>query len=119
MGEGSSKDAKPAVDLGVLREATGGDRDLMEELAELYVSDADLQIRALDDAMDNRDMDRIRRIGRTLRAASESVGAAAAAEAFARLEAGARAGSLEAVREATEAVRDEFVRVKRVLADLR
>ena len=48
----SDEDPKaPAVDLVILREATGGDRDLMQELAELYVGDADLQIRALGDAL--------------------------------------------------------------------
>lgn len=118
MGQGEeSRDE--AVDLEVLREATAGDRDLMQELAGLYLGDTDLQLRALDDALENKEVDRLKRIGRSMKDASEGVGANAAAEIFARLEAAAVRGDLEAIRTEIDAGRREFARVQKALADLR
>lgn len=111
--------APDAVDLNVLRDATGGDRDLMQELAELYLNDSDLQLRALDDAIENKEMDRIRRIAQALIAASEAVGAATAAGIFRELEASAQAGDAASVREAIDRGIGEFARVKQCLADFR
>ena len=108
-----------AVDLDALRQATGGDRDLMQELAELYVSDADLQLRALGDALQNNELDRLRRIGHALTGASASIGAIRAAEIFRTLEHAAKAGDTDAIRDAIEEGRAEFVRIRRALADLR
>lgn len=107
-----------AVDLGVLDEATGGDRDLMQELARLYVSDADLQLRALDDALQNKELDRLRRIGHALCGSSATIGAPHAAEIFRELEDAAKAGDHERIRGAIEQGRAEFVRVKSALAGL-
>jgi len=120
MAKPSGEDAVgPAIELAVLRDATGGDRDLMQELAELYVSDADLQLRALGDALRNNEMDRIKRIGHTLAGASASIGATAATEMFRGLEEAAKAGDTDRIRELNERLALEFVRVKRALADLR
>jgi HPt (histidine-containing phosphotransfer) domain-containing protein len=120
MSKPSGEDAVgPAIDLQVLRDATGGDRDLMQELAELYVSDADLQLRALTDALDNNELDRIKRIGHTLSGASASVGAATAAGVFRDLEAAAKAGETDRIRGLIERSTSEFARVRRALADLR
>ena len=120
MAKPSSGDADgPAVDFAVLRDATGGDRDLMQELSALYVGDADLQLRALDDALENNEMDRIRRIGHALRGSSASVGAVVAARIFGELEDAARAGQADRIREAIDRGAAEFVRVRRSLADLR
>ena len=109
----------PAVDLGILREATGGDRDLMQELAELYMGDADLQIRALGDALQNNELDRLRRIGHTLKGASASIGATPAAALFEELEIASKAGETETIKRIIEAVTREFERVRVALADLR
>ena len=107
------------LDFNVLEEATGGDRDLMRELAGLYLSDADLQIRAIEDAVTTRDLERVRRIAHNLVIASESVGAQGAAEAFRALEDTARDGRADAVETAVARGHDEFERVKRSVAELR
>lgn len=120
MSQGSQKHAaSEAVDLEVLREATGGDRDLMQELAELYLNDTDLQLRALEDALQNKELDRIRRIGHALRGSSISVGAGPAAEIFRDLEDSARDNDTGRVRDAIERGGEEFARIRRALADLR
>jgi HPt (histidine-containing phosphotransfer) domain-containing protein len=111
--------SKGPVDLQVLRQATSGDRDLMEELAELYLNDADLQLRALDDALQNREYDRIRRIGHSLKGSSASIGAGQAAEAFKVLEDAARSQDEAAIKAAIAKGTAEFERVKRALAELR
>jgi HPt (histidine-containing phosphotransfer) domain-containing protein len=107
------------LDFNVLEEATGGDRDLMRELAALYLSDADLQIRAIEDAVTSRDLERVRRIAHNLVIASESVGAQGAADAFRALEDSAREGPSAAVATAVARGQDEFERVKRSVAELR
>ena len=108
-----------AVDLGVLREATVGDRDLMQHLAEIYVTDADLQLRALDDALENKDSDRIKRIGHALRGSSLQVGANTMAAISEELEKMGKAGSLDGAPDAIARARAEFARVRQALADLR
>lgn len=107
------------LDFSVLEEATGGDRDLMRELAALYLSDADLQIRAIEDAVSSRDLERVRRISHNLVIASESVGAQGAAEAFRLLEESARDGQAPAVEAAVARGHSEFDRVKKSVAELR
>lgn len=118
MGQGDER-REPAVDLEVLRSATHGDRDLMQELAGLYLGDTDLQLRALDDALENKEVDRLRRIGRALRDSSEGVGATNASEIFGKLETAAAGGDFDAVRLAIDEGKREFDRVKKALADLR
>jgi HPt (histidine-containing phosphotransfer) domain-containing protein len=111
--------SRTPVDMAVLRQATSGDRDLMEELAELYLNDADLQLRALDDALENKEYDRIRRIGHSLKGSSSSIGAGTAAEAFKSLEEAGRAQDETAIRAAIARGTAEFERVKKALAELR
>jgi HPt (histidine-containing phosphotransfer) domain-containing protein len=115
----SSEPLERQVDLEVLRTATSGDRDLMQELAALYVGDCDLKVRALDDALANGELDRIRQIGHALKGASQSVGALPAAEVFARLEEAGRRGDRPTILEAIEASRSAFDQVRRALAELR
>ena len=107
-----------ALDLGILEEATGGDRDLMEELARLYINDADLQLRALEDALQNKELDRLRRIGHALCGSSATVGAPVAAAIFRELEQAARAGDQDRIRSAIRRGTAEFARVRVALADL-
>lgn len=117
---GDSAAEKPdAVDLEVLREATAGDRDLMQELASLYLSDTDLQLRALGDAVQNKEGDRLKRIASSMIAASEGIGAERSVAIFEALESAAKAGDFESVAKAIEEGRAEFVRVQKALADLR
>lgn len=108
-----------AVDLEVLRNATDGDRDLMQELAQLYMNDADLQLRAIEDAISNKDMDRLRRIGSSLWQSSESIGAHEAAALFKEMEIAARAADLATLREVARKAWPVFERVRSALADLR
>jgi len=110
---------RASVELDVLRDATGGDRDLMQELAELYVSDSDLQLRALDDALQNKELDRIRRIAAALESSSASVGAVTAAGIFRELGQAAREGDADRIRRTIDEGVDEFERVRKSLADLR
>ena len=116
-GQGESEPG--AVDLEVLREATAGDRDLMQHLAELYVNDADLQLRALDDAVENKETDRIARIGHALKGASLSVGATVVAGLSDEIERAGKAGDLGRAVEAIAKAHGEFERVRKALADLR
>ena len=110
---------RDAVDPEVLEEATAGDRDLVQHLAELYVNDTDLQLRALDDALENKEADRIARIGHALKGSSLSMGAGPMAAISEELELAAKAGDLDRASHAIRAAQVEFVRVRRALADHR
>jgi hypothetical protein len=109
----------PGLNFQVLEEATGGDRDLMRELAALYLSDADLQIRAIEDAIQTRDLERVRRISHNIVIASEGIGAVGAGDAFRRLEETVTASNAEQIEAAFDTARDEFDRVRRSMAELR
>jgi HPt (histidine-containing phosphotransfer) domain-containing protein len=108
-----------ALDLGILEEATGGDLDLMQDLAVLYVNDADLQLRALDDALQNKELDRLNKLGHALCGSSAQVGASVAAEIFRELEEAARDGDQDRIRSAIRRGRAEFARVRAAFAALR
>jgi HPt (histidine-containing phosphotransfer) domain-containing protein len=118
MGQ-TAGDKPDAVDLEILRGATVGDRDIMQELASLYLSDTDLQLRALGDALQNKEADRLKRIGASLTTASQGIGAEPAAAIFHELEEAAKAGDFDRVARAIEEGRAEFARVQKALADLR
>ncbi len=108
-----------AVDLTVLREATMGDRDLMQHLAEIYTTDSDLQLRALEDALENKESDRIARIGHALMGSSLQVGANEMARISEQLETMGKKNELGDAADAIRRGRAEFIRVRKALADLR
>jgi HPt (histidine-containing phosphotransfer) domain-containing protein len=107
-----------AIDLTVLRTATGEDPDLMKEIASLYVSDAGPRLAALGEAIAEGDLDRARLVAHSLKGASASIGAGPAADAFAELEMAAREGDLSRVAAAASTGRLAVDRACRALSRL-
>lgn len=78
--------SSPVLDEAMLAEVTGGDPDLIRELAELYISDSGEQLESMERALAARDIEGVGRIAHGLKGASASIGAEEARAAFLRLE---------------------------------
>ena len=99
------------LSLSTLEEASGGDRELMEELAQLYSTDAEDQFGALREAVAQGDIERIGRVAHGLKGSSASIGACEAADAFRHIENMGREGTLDGIETRIEDARLAFVEV--------
>lgn len=109
----------PILNRAALDEATGGDDELMQELAELYVTDADAQIIALATAVEAQDLDAVGRVAHGLKGSSASIGALEAAEAFRILEAIGRGADASDLGTALARARSALGRLRGELTTLR
>lgn len=97
-------------------DATGGDTELMQELAGLYLEDADAQLPSLVEAATQRDMERLSRVAHGLKGSSASIGADRAANAFRLLEEMGRAGAADGIEDAIDRAREAYTIVRERLA---
>ncbi len=93
-------------------DATGGDVELMQELAGLYLADADAQMPGLEEAVVQRDMERVSRVAHGLKGSSASIGADRVANVFKIIEAMGRDGTEDGLDDAVAAARDAYVVVR-------
>jgi HPt (histidine-containing phosphotransfer) domain-containing protein len=106
------------LNLRQFEDATGGDAELMQELALLYLDDTAARFPTLEEAAARRDLESVGSVAHAMKGSSASIGADQAAEAFKTLEMigrGARADGLDdavaAARAAFEAVRQRLSRM--------
>ena len=116
MDNGSTEPA--VLDRAQLEEATGGDADLIRELAELYVEDAESQLGTLRDASAAGQLEEVHRVAHGLKGSSASIGATEAAAAFRALEMMGRTGATVGLDEALTAAESAFERARAALANL-
>lgn len=93
-------------------DATGGDTELMQELAVLYLEDADAQLPTLEEAAAQRDLERLSRVAHGLKGSSASIGADSAADAFKTLEMMGRDGRDAGLEDAVAAARTAYSTVR-------
>ena len=74
------------ADLNVTLERLDGDRDLLRELADLYIADYPGQLQNLFDAVEAGDIERIKRVAHKIKGTAWSFGAKPASALAARLE---------------------------------
>ena len=89
-------------------DATGGDAELMQELAELYLADADAQLPSLEEAAARRDLEHVTRVAHGLKGSSASIGADRVADAFKTLETMGREGTEAGLDDAVALARDAY-----------
>jgi PAS domain S-box-containing protein len=94
----------------------GGDRDLLRELAGLFLDDLPNQLAALREAVKTCDRAVMQRTAHTLKGAVGTFGARPAFEAALRLETMARNGDLTQADEACAALDGSLVRLRSILA---
>jgi HPt (histidine-containing phosphotransfer) domain-containing protein len=110
-----------AIDLDVfarLREITGDDPEFLAELVDTYLADGEAQVRALREAQAD-DLSALVRPAHSLKSSSASIGATALAERCRTLEAEARAGHVDDVDGAIEAIAEGFATAAAELAAMR
>ncbi len=113
MDHGST--ATDVLDRNMLDEVAAGDLELIRELAELYIDDAEAQLVALDEAVAAGDLPAVGRVAHGLKGSSASLGAGEAAEAFRQLEELGRNGQSEGLADAVTHGHEAFERVRAVL----
>jgi len=114
------EDAHPApvLDVDALRAVSGGDRELMVELAQLYVDDSRQQLAALESAVVASDLEEVGSVAHGLKGSSASVGCSEAAGAFKVLEELGRTATADGVPEALTEAKAAFVRAVEALTQI-
>jgi HPt (histidine-containing phosphotransfer) domain-containing protein len=110
-----------AIDRAVfarLGEITGDDPEFLAELVDTYLADGDAQVRALREAPAG-DLAALVRPAHSLKSSSASIGAMALADRCRSLEADARAGQVDDVDGAIEAIAEGFAAAATELAAIR
>jgi PAS domain S-box-containing protein len=95
----------------------GGDRELMRELASIFLETYPQWLAKIREAVFGRDAAAVRRLAHTLKGSVGQLGAAATAKAAARLEAMGEKGDLVGAGEAFAVLEDELHRLDPVLAE--
>ncbi len=108
--------ARPEVDMGALREITGGDAEFERDLVATFVSSGDRCLAEIVSALKVSDLDTIGKRAHALKGASANIYAAGLAAAASSLESAARANS---VGEMDGLVRELTQKLQAVNAELR
>lgn len=106
------------LDTSVLADVSGGDRELIVELVDLYVADAESQFSQLETAAAGVDLDQVGRIAHALKGASASVGCNEASKCFKQLEAMGRTGQSEGLTPSVAEARAALSRAQAALRNL-
>jgi PAS domain S-box-containing protein len=88
----SATAGQPEVDLDRALEMLGGNRQLLDEVLEVYIADLPKKRHAVREALESGDLAALRLVAHSLKSTCGSAGAFAAGDAAARLEAAAEAG---------------------------
>ena len=102
-----------------LRDMAGGDPAFIAELIDTYLDDGVRQLGELEAAIAAGDAAGAVRPAHSLKTGSANVGATRVAALCAKVEAGAREGSLDGAADALATIRDGFERARRELVALR
>ncbi|WP_049876512.1 hybrid sensor histidine kinase/response regulator [Sorangium cellulosum] len=112
----SSITARPMFDRTKALERTGGDADLLRELAEVFLEECPRWMSDIDDAVAAGDARKLQRAAHSLKGGVDSFGARGAFEASFALEKMARANELGSLAEAQFALRAQIERLLPELA---
>jgi CheY-like chemotaxis protein/HPt (histidine-containing phosphotransfer) domain-containing protein len=101
----------PPFDLGGALQRLEGDRELLEELARLFLEECPRNIAGMREALQTGDAGLLERLAHTMKGSSASVGAVRVSEASLALEHQSRSGSLADSTEYIERIQQEVDRV--------
>lgn len=107
------------IDIERIDDTTGGDKEFLAELVEIYLEDGQLRVNELGEALAAQDPDQLAKTAHKLKGSSANMGANDLMNLCQQLEALGRAGSLEGVSGILQEVQQEFVRVKKALIRIR
>jgi CheY-like chemotaxis protein/HPt (histidine-containing phosphotransfer) domain-containing protein len=112
--------SRPAVDAAVLTrlaESMGGDDAFVTELIEQFVTDSPPLVAAARKGLEAGDAGEVRRAAHTLKSNAATFGANELSDRSSRLEAAAKAGTLDDAPEQIDAIAEELERVHAALRD--
>jgi HPt (histidine-containing phosphotransfer) domain-containing protein len=101
----------PAWDIAAALERVEGDRELLEELAQLFVEECPKGMQEIADALAAGNPALLERHAHTMKGSSANIGASAAAAAALALEQEARSGDLSHAREDFQVLQAEIARL--------
>ncbi len=107
-----------AMDRAEALERAGGDEELLQELAELFLAESPKWLAQVRDAIAGGDAPGLQRAAHTLKGAVGTFGARAAFRAALQLETIGRAGAVTGAAEAYGALEEAIVQLERALAGL-
>jgi PAS domain S-box-containing protein len=103
------------VDLGILRDAVGDDPEVVNSLISLFLENSAERLKNLEEALRNRDFERIEREAHSFKGASGNVGAVELYDLLYQLEKAGKNRQLKVAEEVWTVVRSEYGRVKEYL----
>jgi two-component system, sensor histidine kinase and response regulator len=106
---------EPVLDKPALMNQVGGDGKFVRQLADLFLTESQDQLSALEKFLEERDADGIARCAHSLKGSLGSLHAARASKAALDLERLARAGDIERVSEGFDVLKKEVERVRAAL----
>ena len=116
---GSPAGAPPCLDREAALERVGGDRDLLHEIAGLFLEETPVLMERMDAALRQRDAAALERAAHSLKGSAATFGAASVAEAAAELEALARGADFARAEAALGALEEAVGRLRPALTALR
>jgi two-component system, sensor histidine kinase and response regulator len=105
-----AKDGSRILDVTAALEHVEGDRELLEELAHLFIEGSPASLDDIRRALSERDAHRLERLAHTIKGSSASLGANRVSEAALVLEMRARSGALENAGELIDSLQAELDR---------
>ena len=111
-------DTVAILNLAAALERVGGDRELLEEVAQLFLDTSPNLFAQIGHAVETRDTVALERAAHTLKGSVGNFGADAAFQAAFRLEKMGRSGNLTGVDEAYHALETEMERLRPALVTL-
>jgi HPt (histidine-containing phosphotransfer) domain-containing protein len=116
----SAPASRPAVDafvLSRLAESMGGDDAFVTELIEQFMTDSPALVATARKGLEAGDADEVRRAAHTLKSNAATFGANELSDRCSRLEAAAKAGTLDDAPDRIDAIAEELERVHAALRD--
>jgi CheY-like chemotaxis protein/HPt (histidine-containing phosphotransfer) domain-containing protein len=111
--------AEKVFNADVALERVGGDRELLKDLAGVFLSESPTMMTEVREAVAQRDALRLKRAAHTLKGAAGTFGAVPSVAAAQRLETMAREGDLTGAEEGWSALEEAVARLRPALAELR
>lgn len=106
------------IDLERIEDATGGDKEFLQELVEIYLDDTDLRVKELTEELSKPDAEAFGRTAHKVKGSSANMGAIGLMDLAHKLEQMGKGGELSEAAATLKALTEEYERVKLALKEL-
>ena len=106
------------IDYERIEDATGGDREFLEELVDIFLTDADERVEELKDALSKGEADAFSRTAHKLKGSSANMGAVRLTDIARDMESLGKTESLSGAHELMQPLQEELVLVRQTLQEM-